>query len=1022
MRRVSLSTTGRYVVMRARETIDIVDAIGTAPREQVSAEGVIDFACAGAQLWLLRGTALERHALVGGRSLGALVELPAGAASILASSAEGASEALLAGPTPVVAVVNGDSVDLCPVGRATAAWPLGGRRVAFACDGKLHIQTSRPALAVVVKDRDVVGVWPLFGGRTIAILSRAGDRDWWTVIQADGARVHEVEAARARWSVAATRGLAIGIGDGGDSVTSIDLRYGRCAGEGPTSLPVVELEVSADGRFAVLAGGSADAPEILHLPVADLLSGKRTLRTEPAPTVDAARVEPPAPPVRAPVAAMPRASGPYPLPRALGAPLPPLDTHASPRWEPYASPREHLDDMIELVAARTARAIAEAWNTGRLAAPIDGRPPFEHEVRGLLGHAPALSAEELSAADVRLGELLARTAGRVRSTLASGARLPFIELLRELDLSPVAGHALMVVVAPQIRGELGRLFGILGNAAGRTFIDRHLVEVVLAGDDRVQRAAVAAELADGAPLLANGVLRTSGDPSAPLHQGLHVDPVVVARIRGHVSAPRLDAVRPLEQLAIAAVAVDAVVAAVAAPRAAHEPLRLVLRGRRGSGRRSLLAALAAKVDRAVEVIDATHLPRGAGRAEALQRALCQAVLRGAVPALSSLTIDPADVEGADRIRQVLAAHPGPLVLRAAPEGSVPLAPGYVDITLPPLSETERAHCWGVAIAAAGLRCGDLDGLAARWRVGPGVLSKVIEQVAMRSTPADQDATAALDDVARQHIATRLDHVAQPMRRLARWEDVALPDDVVDSIREFIARVAHRRTVFEQWNFETKMASARGLTALFYGPPGTGKSMVAGLIARELGLELYRIDLASVVSKWIGETEKHLAEIFDAAEEGQVVVLFDEADSLFARRTEVRTSVDRYANLEVNYLLQRLDSFEGIAILTTNLDGSIDPAFKRRMSLRLQFPFPDEDMRRRLWAQHIPVEAPVAGDFDFEELARKFPLSGGYIRNCTLRAAFLAAQERVPLAHEHLARAVALEYRELGKLTTGSRME
>jgi SpoVK/Ycf46/Vps4 family AAA+-type ATPase len=153
-----------------------------------------------------------------------------------------------------------------------------------------------------------------------------------------------------------------------------------------------------------------------------------------------------------------------------------------------------------------------------------------------------------------------------------------------------------------------------------------------------------------------------------------------------------------------------------------------------------------------------------------------------------------------------------------------------------------------------------------------------------------------------------------------------------------------------------------------------------------------------------------------------VILFDEADSLFARRTEVKTSVDRYANLEVNYLLQRLDSFEGIAILTTNLDGTIDPAFKRRMSLRLQFPFPDVDMRQRLWAAHIPARAPVAGDFDFAELARRFPLSGGYIRNCALRAAFLAAQERRPLAQDHLLRAVALEYRELGKLAAGGRME
>jgi SpoVK/Ycf46/Vps4 family AAA+-type ATPase len=217
-----------------------------------------------------------------------------------------------------------------------------------------------------------------------------------------------------------------------------------------------------------------------------------------------------------------------------------------------------------------------------------------------------------------------------------------------------------------------------------------------------------------------------------------------------------------------------------------------------------------------------------------------------------------------------------------------------------------------------------------------------------------------------------------------------------------------------------MATSRGLTALFQGPPGTGKTLVAGVIARELGLDLYQVDLSKVMSKWIGETERNLATIFDAAEDGQAILLFDEADSLFARRTEVRSSNDRYANLEVNYLLQRLDAFEGIAILTTNSGGTIDPAFKRRLSFQLSFPFPDEETRAELWRAHLPRELPRAGELTFDALARKYQLSGGYIRNACLRAAFLAAQEETPLHQHHLERAVALEFAELGKLsTTGS---
>jgi SpoVK/Ycf46/Vps4 family AAA+-type ATPase len=219
-----------------------------------------------------------------------------------------------------------------------------------------------------------------------------------------------------------------------------------------------------------------------------------------------------------------------------------------------------------------------------------------------------------------------------------------------------------------------------------------------------------------------------------------------------------------------------------------------------------------------------------------------------------------------------------------------------------------------------------------------------------------------------------------------------------------------------------MATSRGLTALFQGPPGTGKTLVAGVIARELGLDLYQVDLSKVMSKWIGETERKLATIFDAAEDGQVILLFDEADSLFAKRTEVRSSNDRYANLEVNYLLQRLDSFEGIAILTTNIGGSIDPAFRRRMSFRLSFPFPDEETREQLWRVHLPSELPIEGPLALDRLAHKYQLSGGYIRNACLRAAFLAAEDATPLAQRHLERAVALEFAELGKLSSGGALD
>ena len=231
----------------------------------------------------------------------------------------------------------------------------------------------------------------------------------------------------------------------------------------------------------------------------------------------------------------------------------------------------------------------------------------------------------------------------------------------------------------------------------------------------------------------------------------------------------------------------------------------------------------------------------------------------------------------------------------------------------------------------------------------------------------------------------------------------------------ISRVKHRRQVHESWGFAKKLSRGLGLSALFFGAPGTGKTMVAGLIARELGLDLYQVDLSRIVSKWVGETEKQLASLFAAAESGHAIVLFDEADSLFSKRTDVKSSNDRYANLEVNYLLQRMESFAGITILTTNHDTAIDEAFRRRLSFRIEFPVPEADERERIWRATIPVEAALAPDVDFSRLAEVYEMTGGYIRNATLRAAFFAASSGTEISASHLQRAASLEMSAMGKV-------
>jgi SpoVK/Ycf46/Vps4 family AAA+-type ATPase len=249
--------------------------------------------------------------------------------------------------------------------------------------------------------------------------------------------------------------------------------------------------------------------------------------------------------------------------------------------------------------------------------------------------------------------------------------------------------------------------------------------------------------------------------------------------------------------------------------------------------------------------------------------------------------------------------------------------------------------------------------------------------------------------------------------VAGWEDLVLPETQKDTLREVAAQVGRRQVVYEQWGFAGRGSRGLGVSALFAGPSGTGKTMAAEVLARELRLDLYRIDLSTVVSKYIGETEKNLRRVFDAAERSGAILFFDEADALFGKRSEVKDSHDRYANIEVNYLLQRMEDYRGLAILATNKKSHLDPAFLRRLRFLVDFPFPDAAHRGRIWRRVLPAAVPVRG-VDFDGLAR-LEIAGGSIRNIAVNAAFLAAEDGGALGMEHLLHAARREYAKLERL-------
>jgi SpoVK/Ycf46/Vps4 family AAA+-type ATPase len=271
----------------------------------------------------------------------------------------------------------------------------------------------------------------------------------------------------------------------------------------------------------------------------------------------------------------------------------------------------------------------------------------------------------------------------------------------------------------------------------------------------------------------------------------------------------------------------------------------------------------------------------------------------------------------------------------------------------------------------------------------------------------------LDAAVRRLVGPKLDQLARRIRPRHTWDDLVLPPAHAAQLRDIVDRYRLASTVYDEWGFPA--VPSAGLVALFSGPSGTGKTLAAEVVAGELGLDLYKLDLSSIVSKWVGETEKNLDELFEAAGAGNLVLFFDEADALFSKRSEVADSHDRYANLETSYLLQRLESYHGVVVMATNYEKNIDQAFMRRIHARIDFALPDEAERRMIWHRHLQAGAPLADDIDVEWLARHFELPGAAIRNAVIDAAFHAAATTGTIDMASLVGGVARELRKLGRL-------
>ncbi|MCW5801790.1 MAG: ATP-binding protein [Deltaproteobacteria bacterium] len=1052
-RSIALTGDGSYVVVRGPDGLHVA-ALSSAGSPVLLPAAVGDFAIVGSELWLVdvaERAALQRFTLRG-KPVGSPREVPGNTPGARLITAASATCAVWTSSPPRLVDADHDTPTRAIPGEPEFALPISASRWLACARGQVTLRESAlerwRSDEIVGRGRHATDGAVLFDATSAAFVTAAN-------AATDGELVHQLVVFGLRDPViqhrftltgaevirfARERGIALAL-IARRRLLVLDLRFGTLLAEHETEHDILDVAIDDTGQRVALHNGE-QLDDVMLVSLRDLVaatSHAQRRRREDAP--EAAGASPPLGTRTVLVDAVESTHGetePDITREAAahaGRPSTAPEIHLgsvsalAPRVEAQPISQEELLELLstyrDLTGALAEHAITRAWDEERLTAPDPQQPPFRAQVRGIrgrsMGHARAdLIEAALGVGDaiLRLSDLEARHAGRVS---------PLGRLVAELGLSPTATRILLVASAPMLWGELAPLYAILTNDVSRAFCDEQLVQQVLAPQSTPHE--IAHELGAAAPLIRHGVLRF-GAGRRPF-AAINIDPVVLHLLRGgdtwsatrdvHIVESRVR----FEDLLIALDVKSCIARAAAIPPSG--PSRIVVRGRVGSGRHTLLATLAAASGRRLGVIDAGPFVRDlASREHELETAMRRAHLLGLLPCIDGLeTVAPDDQAARDRVREILREHPGPLAIRLPHHAQPPIDPGHTVIDLPALSIGERLAAWENALGAHGLDVPSPLELATRYGAGPGAITLACRAVAHERAAtgaAVGNATPQVEATLRQHIEARLGTTATRVERLATWSQVVLPDELQDSLTELIARFKHRRTVYESWQFDRVVTTSRGVVALFEGGPGTGKTMVAGAIANDLGVDLYRVDLSRIVSKWIGETEQNLAKLFDAAEDAHAIILFDEADSLFAKRTKVQSSVDRYANLEVNYLLQRLDSFEGIAILTTNFGSAIDRAFSRRLTLRATFPFPDDEAREKLWRAHLPDAVPTAGKLDLAALARRFKLSGGYIRNAAVRAAFLAAEERSPLTQEHLERAIRAEFRELGQLGDSSMLE
>ncbi len=454
------------------------------------------------------------------------------------------------------------------------------------------------------------------------------------------------------------------------------------------------------------------------------------------------------------------------------------------------------------------------------------------------------------------------------------------------------------------------------------------------------------------------------------------------------------------------------------------PMKLLLCGTSGSGKKTAAEAVCRETGANLLIVDSKVLLEGKS-IDTANLIMRESLLQNYVLYFQAFDVfleDKETINYSEILIQALKAFPGWIFLA----GKKPMEfdkdlinNGFVPCSFPLPSYSVRKQLWESCLKNYKLAEGvGLNALASKFKFNGGQIidaARTACSFAGEKNPASP--VLSMEELYKGcKIQThhKLNSFALRTSPHYKWEDIVLPKDTMEHLKEISSFIKYKGKVHSDWGFEKKLSLGKGLNVLFSGPPGTGKTMAAEILANEVKLDLYKIDLSSVVSKYIGETEKNLKKIFDEAETSNSILFFDEADALFGKRSEVKDAHDRYANIEISYLLQKMEEYEGIVILATNLHGNIDDAFLRRMQFVIEFPFPDEKLRLQIWTRIFPEDAPLAKDVNYKFFSDKLKLAGGNIKNIALAAAFQAAEGSCDIGMRQLMHATKREYQKIGK--------